>query len=33
MGNYTNDMKIGKHVTLKKNGEVQINNYVIWHFY
>ena len=27
MGDYYNDNRIGKHVTLTKNGEVKTNNY------
>jgi len=27
MGDYIDDQKIGKHVTLTFNGEVKINNY------
>ena len=27
MGDYSNDESVGKHITLKKNGEIEINNY------
>ena len=29
MGDYNNDKRIGKHVTLTKNGEINVNNYWI----
>ena len=29
MGDYKDDKKIGKHVTLTKNGEIKVNIYSI----
>ena len=31
MGDYSNDEPIGKHIMLKKNGEIEINNLLLFY--
>ena len=33
MGNYSNDEPVGKHIMLKKNGEIEINCYSFYKTY